>query len=404
MVTGIDKAVPDIANQARDGIKIAPPNTRTPTAEALTAVDDGTEIDVASQWQLMRWKFMRHKAAVVSLFVVLVIYFVGAFAEVIAPQDPNETSARYQYLPPMGVHLFADDGWRWSPHVHGYSSETDPQTFRRTYVEDPEKVIPIGLFVEGDSYRFWGLFEWNRHLIGTLDPNEPLYLLGSDRLGRDNFSRIVHGARVSMSIGLVGVALSLVIGLILGGISGYYGGRIDRFIQRTIEFLRSMPTIPLWMGLAAAIPLTWDPLAVYFMITVLLSLIGWTSLARETRGKVMSLKGEDFVVAARLDGVSEFKIITRQLLPAFMSHIIAVTTLAIPEMILAETALSFLGIGLRPPVVSWGVLLQEAQNINTVATAPWLLLPGIAVVTAVLALNFLGDGLRDAADPYSHHA
>ncbi len=206
-----------------------------------------------------------------------------------------------------------------------------------------------------------------------------------------------------MSIGLVGVAVSLVIGLILGGISGYYGGRVDQWIQRTIEFLRSMPTIPLWMGLAAAIPLTWDPLAVYFMITVLLSLIGWTSLARETRGKVMSLKNEDFVTAARLDGISEFRIITRQLLPAFMSHIIAVTTLAIPEMILAETALSFLGIGLRAPVVSWGVLLQEAQNVNTVATAPWLILPGVAVVIAVLALNFLGDGLRDAADPYSHN-
>jgi peptide/nickel transport system permease protein len=303
----------------------------------------------------------------------------------------------------MRIHLFEPDSWRWSPHVFGYKSQTDPRTFRRNYVEDPAQTIPIGLFVEGHTYRFWGLFEWNRHLIGPLDPQQPFYLLGADRLGRDNFSRIVYGTRVSMSIGLVGVALSLVVGLILGGISGYYGGRIDELIQRTIEFLRSMPTIPLWMGLAAAIPLTWDPLTVYFMITVLLSLIGWTSLARQTRGKVMSLKNEDFVVAARLDGVKEFKIITHQLLPAFMSHVIAVTTLAIPEMILAETALSFLGIGLRPPVVSWGVLLQEAQNVNTVATAPWLLLPGVAVVVAVLALNFLGDGLRDAADPYSHH-
>jgi peptide/nickel transport system permease protein len=263
-------------------------------------------------------------------------------------------------------------------------------------------MIPIGLFVEGDSYRFWGLFEWNRHLIGPIDPRQPFYLLGADRLGRDNFSRIVYGTRVSMSIGLVGVAVSLVVGLILGGISGYYGGRIDRLIQRTIEFLRSMPTIPLWMGLAAAIPLTWDPLTVYFMITILLSLIGWTSLARQTRGKVMSLKNEDFVVAARLDGIKEFRIITRQLLPAFMSHIIAVTTLAIPEMILAETALSFLGIGLKPPVVSWGVLLQDAQNIRTVATAPWLLIwPSLAVVLAVLSFNFFGDGLRDAADPYN---
>ncbi len=401
MAADIDRIAPGTVKPELGGA--SPFNPHAPTAEELAVADATNVLDVASQWDLMRWKFTRHKAAVVALWVVLSIYFVGAFVEVIAPQDPNATSGIYRYVPPMSVHMFAADSWRWSPHVYGYKSETDPKTFRRSYVEDPEQVIPIGLFVEGDTYRFWGLFEWNRHLVGPVDPQQPFYLLGADRLGRDNFSRIVYGTRVSMSIGLVGVALSLVIGLILGGISGYYGGRIDRLIQRTIEFLRSMPTIPLWMGLAAAIPLTWDPLAVYFMITILLSLIGWTSLARETRGKVMSLKNEDFVVAARLDGIKEFSIITRQLLPAFMSHVIAVTTLAIPEMILAETALSFLGIGLRPPVVSWGVLLQEAQNVNTVATAPWLLLPGVAVVVAVLALNFLGDGLRDAADPYSHH-
>jgi peptide/nickel transport system permease protein len=379
------------------------PNSHAPTAEEPGSTDETTSVlDLASQWDLMRWKFTRHKGAVLALWIVVFIDLVGAFVEVIAPRDPNATSGIYRYVPPMSVHLFESDSWRWSPHVNAYKSETDPKTFRRQYVEDRERPIPIGLFVAGDTYRFWGLFEWNRHLIGPVDPSKPFYLLGADRLGRDNFSRIVYGTRVSMSIGLVGVAVSLVVGLILGGISGYYGGRIDRLIQRTIEFLRSMPTIPLWMGLAAAIPLTWDPLTVYFMITILLSLIGWTSLARQTRGKVMSLKNEDFVVAARLDGIKEFRIITRQLLPAFMSHIIAVTTLAIPEMILAETALSFLGIGLRPPVVSWGVLLQEAQNVNTVATAPWLLLPGVAVVVAVLALNFLGDGLRDAADPYSH--
>jgi peptide/nickel transport system permease protein len=369
----------------------------------LDGVETATVVDVASQWQLMRWKFSRHKVAVISLWIVLFIYVVGAFAEVLAPQDPNRTSGKHQYAPPMAIHLFAEGSGAWAPHVDDYSFETDPRTFRRSFVADPEKPVPIGLFVRGDSYRFWGLFEWDVHLIGPVEKGRPFFLLGTDRLGRDNLSRIIHGTRVSMSIGLVGVALSLVLGLILGGLSGYYGGRVDQLIQRTIEFLRSMPTIPLWMGLAAAIPLTWDPLAVYFMITVLLSLIGWTSLARETRGKVMSLKNEDFVIAARLDGISEFKIINRQLLPAFMSHVIAVTTLAIPEMILAETALSFLGIGLRAPVVSWGVLLQEAQNVNTVATAPWLILPGAAVVVAVLALNFLGDGLRDAADPYSHH-
>lgn len=402
MSTDLPSAVPETHPRTKNDT-LPTAGARNSVADDIGQPDAGTVLDVASQWQLMRWKFSRHKAAVVSLWIVAFIYFVGAFAEVIAPQDPNRTSGQHQYVPPMAIHFFAEDGSGFVPHVHDYSFETDPRTYRKTFVEDPEKVIPIGLFVQGDTYRFWGLFEWNIHLIGPIEPRQPFYLLGTDRLGRDNLSRIIHGTRVSMSIGLVGVAVSLVIGLILGGLSGYYGGRVDQAIQRTIEFLRSMPTIPLWMGLAAAIPLTWDPLAVYFMITVLLSLIGWTSLARETRGKVMSLKNEDFVTAARLDGVSEFRIITRQLLPAFMSHIIAVTTLAIPEMILAETALSFLGIGLRAPVVSWGVLLQEAQNVNTVATAPWLILPGVAVVIAVLALNFLGDGLRDAADPYSHN-
>jgi len=402
MTTDLPNAIPETHPRTK-GDTLPTSGARNSVADDVVEPDFGTIVDVASQWQLMRWKFSRHKAAVICLWIVGFIYFVGAFAEIIAPLDPNRTSGRHQYAPPQALHLMAHDGSGFSLHVHDYKVQTDQRTFRKSFVDDPDKLIPLGFFVRGDKYRFWGLFEWDVHLLGPVNPRDPFFLLGTDRLGRDNFSRIVHGTRVSMSIGLVGVGVSLVIGLILGGISGYYGGRIDQWIQRTIEFLRSMPTIPLWMGLAAAIPLTWDPLAVYFMITVLLSLIGWTSLARETRGKVMSLKNEDFVIAARLDGVSEFRIITRQLLPAFMSHIIAVTTLAIPEMILAETALSFLGIGLRAPVVSWGVLLQEAQNVNTVATAPWLILPGVAVVVAVLALNFLGDGLRDAADPYSHN-
>lgn len=405
MATGIGRAVPDAANKAEDDTKLTPFNDGdAPGVERIIdpIEDDGSDVDVASQWQLMRWKFMRHRAAVVALWFVVAIYLVGAFCEFLAPQDPNATSGQFAYAPPMGIDFFEDD-WSFNPHVNGLTAERDPLTFRLEYVEDHEVTIPIRLFVKGDEYVMWGLFRWDRHLFGTVDPDAPFYLLGADRLGRDNLSRIIYGTRVSLSIGLVGVALSLIIGLVLGGISGYYGGKVDRVIQRLMEFLRSMPTIPLWMGLAAAIPLTWPPLGVYFMITILLSLIGWTSLGRETRGKVMALKSEDFVTAARLDGVSEFRIITRQLIPAFMSHIIAVTTLAIPEMILAETALSFLGIGLQAPVVSWGVLLQEAQNVNTVATAPWLLLPGAAVVMAVLALNFLGDGLRDAADPYSHH-
>ena len=400
MATGVNRSIPEAAIPDEDRTRLTPFNAATPPAGLLAATDPA--VDVASQWQLMRWKFLRHKAAVFSLGVVLVIYFIGAFCEILAPFDPNHTSAKDKYVPPMGLHLFADDGWSWQPHTHGLSVTTDKRTFRRSYVADPDKIIPVGFFVRGDAYRMWGLFDWDRHLIGPRQPDQRFFLLGTDRLGRDNLSRLTYGTRISMSIGLVGVSLSLVLGLILGGLSGYYGGRTDRLIQRTMEFLRSMPTIPLWMGLAAAIPLSWPPLGVYFIITLLLSLIGWTSLARETRGKVMALKGEDFVIAARLDGVPEVRIITGQLLPAFASHIIAVTTLAIPEMILAETALSFLGIGLQAPTVSWGVLLKEAQNINTVATAPWLLWPGVAVVVAVLALNFLGDGLRDAADPYSH--
>jgi len=381
--------------------------TATPALPEIgkpAAVRKPDRIKVAGQWRLMWWKFRRHKVALAAGIVVLLIYLVALFAEFLATADPNRTVGRYAYAPPQGLHFFVRDGsgaLSFSPHVYDFKSRIDPRTLRRAFELDESRRIEMGFFVRGEPYLLWGLIPWDRHLVAPLDPQQPVYILGADRLGRDNLSRIIYGARVSMSVGLVGVLLSLAIGLVLGGISGYYGGRIDGIIQRTMEFLRSMPTIPLWMGLAAAIPLTWPPLGVYFMITILLSLIGWTTLAREIRGKVMAIKNEDYVVAARLDGVRQFHIITRQLLPAFASHIIAVTTLAIPEMILAETALSFLGVGLQPPTVSWGILLKEAQNVNTVATAPWLLIPGIAVIVAVLALNFLGDGLRDAADPYS---
>jgi peptide/nickel transport system permease protein len=277
----------------------------------------------------------------------------------------------------------------------------DPEALRRTFVIDESVRHPIGLFVRGEPYRLWGLLTLDRHLIGPLEAGAPMYLLGADRLGRDVLSRIIAGARISMSIGLIGVLLSLVLGVLIGGISGYYGGGVDMVIQRVIEFLRSIPTIPLWLGLAAALPPNWPPLRIYFGITIILSLIGWTGLARVVRGRFLALREEDFVMAARLDGSSELRVILRHMVPSFMSHIIAAITLAIPNMILAETALSFLGLGLRSPIVSWGVLLQEAQNIRAVATAPWLLLPGIAVVAAVLALSFLGDGLRDAADPYA---
>ena len=357
-------------------------------------------LERAGAWQLAWWHFRKHKLALVSGLVVLLIYLVALFAEFLAPQAPGDYEARYTYAPPQQLH-FWDDG-DFGLYVYGYSVEVNPESFAREFVIDETKKIPVALFVEGSPYEMWGLIPGNRHLIGPLDPSEPMFLWGADRLGRDMLSRVIFGTRISMTVGLVGVGLSLFFGILLGGISGYYGGRIDDVIQRLIEFLLAIPTIPLWMGLAAAIPPTMPPVQVYFMITIILSLVGWTGLARVVRGRFLALREEDFVTAARLDGASELSLILRHMLPSIASHIIAAVTLAIPVMILSETALSFLGIGLRPPVVSWGVLLQEAQNIRTVATAPWLLLPGLAVIVTVLALNFLGDGLRDAADPYSN--
>lgn len=357
----------------------------------------------ASQWTLIWNKFSRHRLAMVSLIIVVLIYLVAAFAEFLAPYDPGKFDPRYTFAPPQQLHFLVSDekGTRFAPHVLGYKSQVDLKSFRRLFQPDPDKVIPVGLFVEGQPYKFWGIFETNRHFIGPIDPTQPCFLIGGDRLGRDLLSRTIHGTRISMSIGLVGVTLSLVIGLILGGISGYRGGMIDRVIQRVIEFIRSVPTIPLWLGLAAAMPKDWPPLQIYFAILVILSLIGWTEIARVVRGRFLSLRREDFVIAARLDGVSEFRLIMRHMMPSLYSHIIAAITLAIPNMILAETALSFLGLGLQPPIVSWGVLLQDAQNLRAITQAPWQFVPGVCVVVAVLALNFLGDGVRDAADPYS---
>ncbi len=361
--------------------------------------------EVASQWKLMWWKFRRHKLAMASGVVVLVLYMIAIFAEVLAPADPNDFNPRFTYAPPQELRWsYVDDAGerQWGLHVNAYRTELDRETFRRTFVLDEEERIPVGFFVEGEPYLLLGLIPATVKLFGPEEVGAPFYIWGADRLGRDMFSRVIHGARVSLSIGLVGVFLSLFLGIVLGGISGYYGGWIDTAIQRLIEFIRSIPTIPLWMGLAAAIPLGFHPLMVYLIITAIVSLVGWTDLGREVRGRFLSIKDDDYVAAARLDGASEGRIILRHMAPSFLSHIIATVTLAIPSMILAETALSFLGIGLRPPVVSWGVLLQEAQNIRAVVTAPWLMVPGGAVVVAVLAFNFLGDGLRDAADPYSH--
>jgi peptide/nickel transport system permease protein len=373
-----------------------------PTPETVSPV--ARKRDSASQWRLMWWQFRRHRLAMVSSFVLLFIALVGIFCELLAPFSPNAFSPRYTYAPPQRLHFFdrdADGSLTFRPYVHGYKVVIEQTALRRVFTIDETVKYPIGLFVKSDPYPMWGgLFTLETKLFGPLKKGDPMYLLGADRLGRDMLSRIVYGTRISMSIGLVGVTLSLVLGIILGGISGYKGGMVDNVIQRVIEFILSLPTTPLWLGLAAAMPNNWPPLRIYFAITLILSLIGWTSLARVIRGRFLSLRTEDFVTAARLDGASEPRIIFRHMAPSFVSHIIAEVSLAIPAMILAETALSFLGLGLQPPIVSWGVLLQEAQNIRSIVTAPWLFAPGVAVVIAVLSLNFVGDGLRDAADPY----
>jgi peptide/nickel transport system permease protein len=357
------------------------------------------KVQRAGQWQLAWWKFKRHKLAVFGGIVVLLVYLVAIFAEFLAPQDVNAYSARYTYAPPQQLHFWDEHGL--ALYVNGYKTQVNKESLAREFTIDPEEKIPVGFFVKGAPYLMWGVIPADIHLIGPINPSQPMFLWGADRLGRDMLSRVIHGTRISMTIGLVGVSLSLFFGVLLGGLSGYYGGQVDNVIQRVIEFLLAIPTIPLWMGLAAAIPPSLSPVQVYFMITIILSLIGWTGLARVIRGRFLAIKNEDFVTAARLDGTSELGIMMRHMAPSFASHIIASVTLAIPVMVLSETALSFLGIGLRPPVVSWGVLLQEAQNIRSVATAPWLLTPGLAVIVTVLALNFFGDGLRDAADPYS---
>ena len=365
---------------------------------------DHKRLAVASQWQLMWWAFRRHHLAMIGLVVVVILYLVAAVPGFFAINDPVRQNARAAFHPPQQVHWIdtqADGSWSFAPYIHPYQLRRNPQTLAAEYVEDVNRKVYLTFFTSGYSYSVLGLFQSDLHLIGTSDARQPLFLLGADRLGRCVWSRMVQGTQISLSVGLVGVFLSLTIGVVLGGISGYYGGRTDFVIQRVIEFILSLPTIPIWLAMAAALPQDWPATTQYFMITMILALTSWAQLARVVRGRFLSLRTEEFVTAARLDGASEGRIIFRHMLPSFMSHIIASITLAIPAMILAETSLSFLGLGLQPPTISWGVLLREAQNIRSIATAPWLFAPGAAVVIAVMALNFLGDGLRDAADPYN---
>lgn len=350
-----------------------------------------------SQWRMMWRKFVKNRIAVLGGIVVLLFYLIALFADFIAPYTLQQRMDQYSFLPPQKIHFFYEG--KLQPFVYSLEGTRDPETLMKVYIPDHEKQIPVRFFVQGESYKLMGLFPASIHLFGTEEGI--VSLMGTDGQGRDMFSRIIIGSQISLTIGLAGVALSLLIGAFLGVYSGYFGGWIDNLIQRMIEIIRSFPPIPLWMALTAALPSHWPPLKVYFAITVILSLIGWTWLARQLRGKVLALREEDFVLAARLSGASNWWIITKHLIPATMSHIIVISTLSMPSMILAESSLSFLGLGLRPPLTSWGVLLQQAQNIQVLLLYPWLMMPGFFVAISILAFNFLGDGLRDAADPYT---
>jgi peptide/nickel transport system permease protein len=370
------------------------------TVPGDTAVDQEERISVASQRQLVWWRFRKHKLAMVGGIVVLLFYLVALFGDFLSTSDPLASDGQRSLMPPQAVNFF--DNGSFDPHVYMVKGQRDPVTLQRHYVLDPTQKVRVRLFARGYEYKLLGIIPTDIHLFGTEGKRaeESLAVFGTDQQGRDIYSRLIHATRTSMLIGLAGVALSILLGVFLGGISGYYGGFTDTVIQRVIEILRSIPVIPLWMGLAAAMPKDWSVTQIYFALTIILSLIGWTELGRVVRGRMMQIRSEDFVTAAELVGSRPRRIIFVHMVPLFTSHIIAATTLALPLMIVAETSLSFLGLGLRAPAISWGVMLQQAQNVQTIAFSPWMLIPVIPVIAVILAFNFLGDGLRDAADPY----
>nr|WP_234886908.1 ABC transporter permease [Sinorhizobium terangae] len=360
--------------------------------------EEQVRVNQASQLRLMWWKFKRHKVALASGIFLAALYFMILFCEFLAPYNLHTRNVDFIYAPPQTVRLF-HEGSFVGPFVYGRTMTLDMATLKRNYADNPADVQRIRFFCRGDSYRFWGLFEGNLHLVCPAEGGQ-LFLLGTDRLGRDVLSRIIYGARISLTIGLLGITVSFVLGIVIGGLAGYHGGVFDLLVQRLIEVLQSIPSIPLWLSLAAIMPATWSPILIYLGITVILGLLDWTGLARAVRSKLLALREEDYVLAAQLMGARSSRIIGRHLVPGFMSHLIATATISIPGMILGETALSFLGLGLRPPITSWGILLTEAKSVSVIAFYPWLLFPTIPVILVILAFNFLGDGLRDAADPY----
>jgi peptide/nickel transport system permease protein len=362
------------------------------------------EYRLLSVRQLMLRKFLRNRMAVISAVILVLLYLMTIFAGFIAPYSARSSDSSLTFSPPMTVRFYDPETESFSlqPFFYPLKGQRNMQTFQLEYVEDRTQRIPIDLFVRGESYTILGFIESDIHLFGPRDRSERLHLMGSDQRGRDLFSRIIYGGQVSLSVGIVGVLITITIGSIIGTLSGYYGGTVDNVVQRIIETIRTFPEIPLWMALAAAIPPTWSPELVYAGIVVVLAFINWTGLAREVRGLVLSLKQRDFVAAAEASGASTYRVVRRHMIPNMMSHIIVTATLAIPVTILGESALSFLGIGVRPPMVSWGLLLNDAINIQNIALYPWLLFPSIFILLTVITYNFLGDGLRDMVDPFAH--